>query len=100
MKKQIAEDLISLLTPEERERIVRMCWEDRTAFESIEFQFGVGPNQVVKLMRAELSQSAFRLWRKRVFEKGRLKNAKTRGFTEGRFKCARQSIDGITKGFK
>ncbi len=80
--------------------MVRMGWEDRTSFEAIQTQFGFSPNEFVRLMRSELAPKAFELWRKRVFEKGRLKNGRTRGFTETRFKSSRQSIDGITKGKK
>ena len=29
---------------EEKDRIIEMCWEDRTPFEAIEFQFGFKPN--------------------------------------------------------
>ena len=53
-----------------------MAWEDRTPFEAIEFQFGLKENDVRKLMRSELKESSFKMWRKRV--KGRkTKHAKT-----------------------
>ena len=43
-----------------------MAWEDRTPFEAIERQFGLSEPQVITLMRSELKNSSFRLWRARV----------------------------------
>ena len=43
-----------------------MAWEDRTPFESIEFQFGLSEPQVIALMRQQMKASSFKLWRKRV----------------------------------
>ena len=58
------------------DRIIEMAWEDRTPFEAIEFQFGIKENEVRKIMRANLKESSFKLWRKRV--KGRkTKHSKT-----------------------
>jgi uncharacterized protein (TIGR03643 family) len=54
---------------EEIDRIIEMAWEDRTPFEAIEFQFGMKENEVRKLMRTQLKESSFKLWRERV--KGR-----------------------------
>ena len=85
---------------DEIDRIIRMAWEDRTTFDAIRAQFGLSPGDVVKVMRRHLDRSAFKLWRKRVYEQGRLKNEKTRGVRIDRFKSARQSGDGITKGYK
>ena len=47
-------------------RVVEMAWEDRTAFEAIEAQFGLNEAAVIALMRRELKPSSFRMWRKRV----------------------------------
>lgn len=91
---------ISMLSPDDKDRLVRMGWEDRTTFDAIETQFGLSPNEFVKFMRTQLERAAFVLWRKRVHEQGRLKNEKTRGFKTTRFKSSRQSVDGITKGKK
>lgn len=87
-------------TSEEKDRLVRMGWEDRTSFEAIREQFGLSPNQFVHFMRSELPREAFERWRRRVFEQGKLKNEALRGFKVGRFKCSRQSVDGVTKGWK
>ena len=91
---------IEALSADQRDRMVRMGWEDRTTFDGIEIQFGLSPNEFVHFMRTELSAMAFASWRQRVREKGQLKNEKTRGFRTTRFKCSRQSVDGITKGYK
>lgn len=47
-------------------RIIEMAWEDRTPFEAIHQQFGLGEKNVIRLMRAQLNKKAFKLWRKRV----------------------------------
>ena len=58
------------------DRIIEMAWEDRTPFEAIELQFGLKENDVRKLMRSNLKESSFKLWRKIV--KGRkTKHSKT-----------------------
>ena len=64
------------LTPRDIDRIIEMAWEDRTPFEAIEFQYGLKENDVRKLMRSEMKESSFKMWRKRV--KGRkTKHTKT-----------------------
>ena len=59
-----------LLTPsfseEEISRIIEMAWEDRTTFESIEAQFGLNQDGVIKVMRANLKPNSFKLWRQRT----------------------------------
>lgn len=85
---------------EDRNRLVRLGWEDRSTFEVIQVQFGLSPNEFVLFMRATLPRDAFDRWRRRISEQGRLKNEKKRGFKPTRFKCSRQSVDGITKGWK
>tara|TARA_B100000900_G_scaffold368074_1_gene345024 strand:+ start:642 stop:878 length:237 start_codon:yes stop_codon:yes gene_type:complete len=57
------------LTERDIDRIIEMAWEDRTPFEAIEFQYGLKENDVRKLMRREMKESSFKMWRKRV--KGR-----------------------------
>lgn len=47
-------------------RIVEMAWEDRTAFDAIEAQFGLNESAVVALMRRQMKASSFRMWRKRM----------------------------------
>ena len=69
------------------DRIIEMAWEDRTPFEAIEYQFGIKENQVRKIMRENLSDSSFKLWRKRVKER-KTKHKKTSSST--RFKSKNQ----------
>lgn len=47
-------------------RIIEMAWEDRTAFEAIEAQFGLNQDGVIKVMRTQLKLSSFKLWRERT----------------------------------
>ena len=75
------------LSEKEIDRIIEMAWEDRTPFEAIEFQFGLKENDVRKIMRNNLKESSFKLWRKRV--KGRkTKHEKTS--ESSRFKSQNQ----------
>ncbi|MEM9173364.1 MAG: TIGR03643 family protein [Pseudomonadota bacterium] len=56
----------TVLSCEQRSRIIEMAWEDRTPFEAIEAAYGLDEQAVIKLMRRELKPGSFRLWRKRV----------------------------------
>lgn len=91
---------IAAFSKDDRSRLVRMGWEDRTTFDVIEVQFGLSPNEFVQFMRSVLVKDVFDRWRRRVSEQGHLKNEKIRGFKVTRFKCSRQSVDGLTKGWK
>lgn len=71
------------------DRIIEMAWEDRTTFESIQFQFGLKEQEVIDLMRREMKVSSFKMWRKRV-QGRKTKHEKLRTFQKGRFKCSRQ----------
>lgn len=93
-------DCLEKFSPAEQDRLIRMGWEDRTTFEAIREQFSISPNEFVKLMRHLLPTENFKRWRRRVHLQGQLKNEKRRGFKSTRFKCSRQSVDGITKGWK
>lgn len=46
--------------------IIALAWDDDTAFDAIERQFGLPEKDVIKLMRREMKPSSFRMWRKRV----------------------------------
>lgn len=76
------------------DRIIEMAWEDRTPFEAIAFQFGLSEKEVIKLMRGNLKESSFKLWRKRVNSGTSSKHLKKRSAAINRFKCSRQR--GIT----
>ena len=77
------------LSDRDIDRIIEMAWEDRTPFEAIEFQFGLKENDVRKLMRSEMKESSFKMWRERV--KGRkTKHGKTN--PANRFKSKNQKL--------
>lgn len=78
------------MTARELDRIIEMAWEDRTPFEAIKFQFGMGEAQVISLMRKELKASSFKMWRKRVNSGVSQKHLKKRSLGMLRFKCSRQ----------
>ena len=50
----------------EIDRIIGMAWEDRTTFDTIKDQFGISEAEVIKIMRANMKQSSFKMWRERV----------------------------------
>ena len=77
------------LSQEYTDRIIQMAWEDRTTFDAIREEFGLEPGEVIKLMRANLMPSSFKLWRKRT--QGRTtKHLAKRDFVVGRFRCSSQ----------
>jgi len=53
-------------TDQDQSRIVEMAWEDRTPFEAIEKQFDMDEQAVIKLMRTNMKERSFKLWRQRV----------------------------------
>jgi uncharacterized protein (TIGR03643 family) len=77
-------------TEVELDRIIEMAWEDRTPFEAILFQFSLAEKDVIKLMRANLKESSFKRWRKRVNSGVSQKHLKKRNPEINRFKCSRQ----------
>ena len=68
----------SVLSPACISRIIEMAWEDRTAFEAIQAQFGLNESAVIALMRKHLKPSSFRMWRTRMAGR-RTKHAVLRG---------------------
>ena len=46
--------------------IVAMAWDDETSFDQIKAQSGLTETEVIKIMRAHMKPSSFRMWRKRV----------------------------------
>ena len=92
------------LSPENGERIIQMALEDRTAFEDIQAQFGIGPNEVVLFMRSQLKPASYRRWRKRISDQGHLKNRVLLESEDGpepnRFKSKKQRSDGSIKNRK
>jgi uncharacterized protein (TIGR03643 family) len=70
-------------------RIIEMAWEDRTTFEAIEIQFGLEEKEVISLMRHEMKESSFKMWRRRVTGR-KTKHGKKGGFISSRFKSDNQ----------
>ena len=78
-----------VFSPRELNRIIEMAWEDRTSFNAIEKQFGIVEKDVIRLMRKELKEKSFKIWRKRV--QGRsTKHSKTSSKDKLRFKSNSQ----------
>ncbi len=77
------------LKPADIDRIIQMAWEDRTTFDTIKEQFDISPGDIIKLMRAELKPSSFRLWRQRT-QGRKTKHSRQRSFMVGRFRCPSQ----------
>jgi uncharacterized protein (TIGR03643 family) len=77
------------LDSETLDRIIEMAWEDRTPFEAIELQYGLGEKQVIALMRREMKAASFKMWRKRVTGR-KTKHLQKRDFIAGRFKSQNQ----------
>ena len=71
----------------EIDRIIEMAWEDRTPFEAIEFQFGLKENDVRKIMRENMKESSFKMWRERVKGRSTKHNKNSTGL---RFKSKNQ----------
>ncbi len=48
------------------DRIIQMCWEDRTPFDMIKVQFSLSEKEVISIMRKNLREKSFIRWRKRI----------------------------------
>lgn len=90
---------IKNITAGDNARIIQMAWEDRTPFDAIKLQFGLGETDVIKLMRSYMLPNSFKRWRRRVSGRA-TKHINKRGFLVGRFKCKTQRYDGTIKGLK
>lgn len=73
------------------DRIIEMAWEDRTPFEAILMQFELTEQDVITLMRKELSPQSFKRWRKRV-SGNKNKHLKRRETDTLRFKSKAQKL--------
>ena len=74
---------------DDESRVIEMAWEDRTPFEAIEAAYGLTEAQVIRLMRAALKPSSFRLWRQRVSGR-KTKHSRLRGPDVSRGYCPTQ----------
>ena len=61
-----ASQRLASLSPGDVSAVIQIAWEDRTSFETIYERVGLTEPEVIRLMRAELNPSSFRLWRMRV----------------------------------
>ncbi len=84
------------LSDQDIDRIVEMAWEDRTPFEAIKAQFGLGEAEVIEIMRLEMKPSSWRMWRERV-QGRKTKHLQLRKETVSRFKCSRQRAISLNK---
>ncbi len=80
------------LSAEEIDRVIQMAWEDRTAFDTIEIQFGINEAEVIRLMRKHMKRSSFEMWRKRVTGR-KTKHLALRDDHVARFKSSDQKGD-------
>jgi uncharacterized protein (TIGR03643 family) len=93
MARKRAKDILENLNDRQIDRIIEMGWEDRTPFDAIEAQFGVTEKEVIMIMRSEMKESSFRMWRQRV--QGRAtKHRAQRDPEMSRFKCSMQRSTG------
>ncbi len=46
--------------------VIEMAWDDKASFEAIKRSYGLDEPAVIRLMRANLKASSFRVWRARV----------------------------------
>lgn len=70
-------------------RVIEMAWEDRTPFESILINYNLDESALMKIMRANLKFSSYKLWRKRVKTKS-IKHLKLRSKEVNRAYCPSQ----------
>jgi uncharacterized protein (TIGR03643 family) len=59
-------DRLAALSPGDISAVIQMAWEDRTTFETIHERMGLSEPEVIRLMRAELLPSSFKMWRERT----------------------------------
>jgi uncharacterized protein (TIGR03643 family) len=78
------------------DRIVEMAWEDRTPFDAITAQFGITEGETIILMRENMKQSSFKMWRERV-QRRKTKHQELRNIGVNRFKCTLQKSISMNK---
>lgn len=57
---------VPLLSPDEVARVVETAWRDQPPFNLVLLRHGVGPGELVRLMRRQLTPSAYKLWSRRI----------------------------------
>ena len=48
------------IKPNQLDRVIEMAWEDRTPFDAIWLQFGLKEEEVIRIMRREMSQAVLK----------------------------------------
>jgi len=71
------------------DRIIQMCWEDRTPFDAIKTQFEISEKEIISIMRNNLKEKSFLNWRKRVDNRKTKHNALS-DYNKKRFKSKSQ----------
>ena len=71
------------------DRIIQMCWEDRTPFDAIKTQFEISEKEIISIMRNNLKEKSFLNWRKRVDNRKTKHNALS-AYDKKRFKSKSQ----------
>lgn len=84
------------LSERDIDRIIGMAWEDRTPFDAITAQFGLKEEEVIKLMRHEMTLKNWQKWRARV-QGRKTKHAKLAGKEVIRFKSRMQKTAGSNR---
>ena len=54
------------LTPEQIAQVIATAWDDRPPFNTVLARHGLGPGELVRLLRQQLTPSAFKLWSART----------------------------------
>tara|TARA_X000000368_G_scaffold415848_1_gene408451 strand:+ start:558 stop:827 length:270 start_codon:yes stop_codon:yes gene_type:complete len=80
----------------EVDRIIQMCWEDRTPFDAIKKQFDLSESEIISVMRKNLKKSSFVRWRKRI-DNRKTKHSCNSKNSEYRFKSKSQKQISLNK---
>ncbi|MEO6410188.1 MAG: DUF2805 domain-containing protein [Burkholderiaceae bacterium] len=54
------------LTPEQTARVVETAWYDHPPFHQVLLRHGLGAGELMRVMRRELTPSAFKVWSQRM----------------------------------
>lgn len=53
------------LSPEETQRVIALAFEDSPPYNRVLRECGIGPGELVQLLKRNLTSSAFKLWQAR-----------------------------------
>jgi uncharacterized protein (TIGR03643 family) len=65
-KSRKLKNLFDSFNSEEKKKIIRMTWDDRTSYQDIEKKFELTPSLIEKFMKHELNEKEFLRWKKRL----------------------------------